>query len=119
VASESEIHLTVDTIEKDCCVVVGLHGQLDLASVALVRDSTVGAGAQNGVRHLIFDCEELDFMDSTGVKTLLEAHHSFDGQIALVRPQRVVTRVLEITGLGEYFNVSSSVEDAQTVLHGA
>jgi anti-sigma B factor antagonist len=115
----SDIHLTVDTFVKDCCFVVGLHGQLDLASVALVRDATAEAGAQAGVLHVIFDCGELDFMDSTGVKTLLEAHQSFDGQIALVRPRRVVTRVLEITGLGDYFNVSPSVEDAQTALHGA
>jgi len=110
-------YLEVDCIPDGCCVTVRLAGEVDIASVDQVRAATREA-RDRGAVHLIIDCQQLDFLDSSGVKALLEAHDSFDGMVVLVRPRRVVTRVFEVTGLDQLFAVSDSLERAKEAVHG-
>jgi anti-sigma B factor antagonist len=110
-------HLIVDLVPDKCCAHIRLEGEVDIANVDQVRVATIQAIDLDAVEHLIVDCRQLDFLDSSGVKTLLDAHRSFNGKIALVGPKRVVTRILGITGLEQLFNVSATPEDAMQALH--
>ncbi len=110
-------HLTVDVVSKSCGAVIRLEGEVDIASVDRLRDATSRAMDMDGIDHLIVDCRQLDFLDSSGLKALLEAHRRVDGKLALLGPTRPITRVLEVTGLEELFEVAESLEAATQALH--
>jgi anti-anti-sigma factor len=111
-------YLKVESISDGCCVTVRLTGEVDIASVDDLRAATREAANRDGAVHLILDCEHLSFLDSSGVKALLEAHDAFDTKVVLVRPRRVVTRVFEVTGLTQLFTVSDNLEQARETVHG-
>ena len=58
---------------------------------------------------LEIDLSGVDFVDSSGLRTLIEAHQRFEangGSLTLVRLSPVVTRLFDISGVGDYLNVS-------------
>lgn len=110
-------YLEVDRNLDGCCATVRLSGEVDIASVDQVRDATREARDRDGAVHLIVDCHQLRFLDSSGVKALLEANTAFDGKVVLVQTRRVVTRVLEVTGLEHLFAFADSVAQAQEMVH--
>ena len=58
---------------------------------------------------LEIDLSGVDFVDSSGLRTLIEAHQKFKasgGSLTLVRPSAVVTRLFDISGVGDYLNVA-------------
>jgi anti-anti-sigma factor len=87
---------------------VAVRGELDLATAprleaALVPPLRDGASA-------VLDLRDLDFMDSTGVRVIVAAHHAAQesgGHFALVRtdPAGPVGRVLEISGLDAVLDI--------------
>jgi anti-sigma B factor antagonist len=108
---------TVELVPDACCAVIRLRGEVDIASVDQASEATRQAIDLEQVRHLVVDCRELDFMDSSGVKMLLEAHQAFQGQVALWGPKYAVSRVFEVTGVDDLFEVVDSLEDARERLH--
>lgn len=110
-------NLTVELTSEACCAVVRLDGDVDLASVAQLRAVTVEASELDPVRHLIVDGRELDFLDSSGLKALIEASETFGGALVLLSPKRAVRRVLEITGLDGSFAAAETFEEARQILH--
>ena len=66
---------------------------------------------------MILELSGLAFMDSTGMQVLLSVRTVLNvrgGTIALVAPQPLVARILELTGADQYIPVYGSLEDAQT-----
>jgi anti-anti-sigma factor len=61
--------LQIDRVEAPDGVLLYLRGELDLGTVGQLR-SVLGAGR----RELVVDLSGLEFMDSTGLAVLLEAH---------------------------------------------
>ncbi len=85
--------------------VLVLHGELDLDSVAGLREALDHALAAPGTVVLI-DCGDLAFCDSTGLSELLDAAvraREQGSRIELARPRPVVRRVLELTGATDAF----------------
>ena len=89
---------------RDDAVIVGMRGDLDIASVPEV-DAVLAEIAKPGSR-IVLDLRELTFMDSTGVRTIVAAHQLAEESgcdLRVVRPPRdsPVARVIEISGIGE------------------
>jgi anti-sigma B factor antagonist len=85
--------------ERDA-VRVRAVGALDIASVSVLRAQIDDLMAV-GFRCLIVDLRTLDFMDSTGLRLMLEldAEARRDGlSVAFVQGPPVVQRVFELTG---------------------
>ena len=84
-----------------------LRGEFDLEVVAQVRADLMGAVADNDA-HLLVDCRDLTFIDSTGIAVLLEANRELedDGRHLLIvniaPEQRRVFEVLGLTDLLRY-----------------
>ena len=79
---------------------VRLVGALDLATVP-VLEAQVADLRSSGVRRIVLDLSALGFMDSTGLRCILERDSEArqDGfSVVLVRGPAVVQRVFEITG---------------------
>jgi len=79
--------------------VIRLVGELDLATAPEVLAAVQSAVAEDGDGRLVLDMREVSFIDSTGVRALLEASRATETQLALLRPSSAVTRVLDLTQL--------------------
>ena len=88
----------VDVEDDGTVLVLRLHGELDLAVVPTV-EAAVDRHCK-GRRALVVDLRELDFMDSSGLRLMLELRGRQDGtDVAFVPPAERVGRVLDMTGV--------------------
>lgn len=81
------------------------RGELDLATVSELSEQVLEA-VRDGSRTVVLDLRELTFMDSTGVRTVVSAHHAAQecgADLRVVRPLQdsPVARVIEISGLDD------------------
>jgi anti-sigma B factor antagonist len=84
-------------------VVLALRGELDVMSAAQARQALLGLELRRGDR-LMIDLRELEFMDSTGVRLILQAldwAERHGATLALIRGPADVHRVLEVVGLAD------------------
>ena len=101
--------------------VVELRGELDLSSAPALRERLLAIAAREPAS-LILDLSGLTFMDSTGISVLVAAErraHELGGTFSLVNPQKIVARVLHITGLDRHFPTFGTVGDAAQAGHAA
>lgn len=82
---------------------VTLAGEADMNTREALRDALAQAAGQ-GARHLLVDLSELEFIDSAAMHELMAVRASFGeagGQLALIAPQPLVARVLDLSGAGQ------------------
>ena len=75
----------------------------------------VGERFAAGVRDIVLDCENLEFVDSAGLESLLRLRDRAaerQGQVRLVRPDPNVAKILEITRLARSFQAHDTLEAA-------
>ncbi|MEV0387183.1 STAS domain-containing protein [Nonomuraea sp. NPDC050643] len=94
--------------------VIKLGGELDLATApALGR--FIGEVRQSWADQLIFDMAEVGFVDSSGLRVLLDAFavaQRNGGAIHLTALSGAPARLIEVTRLGERFHLHPSTEIA-------
>jgi anti-sigma B factor antagonist len=97
--------LVIESRTEDERVVLSLRGELDLTSVpAFERELQSSEGSPRG--WLLLDLSGLEFMDSTGLRALLQARERAQTEgrrLTLRRGSRQVQRVLELTKTLEAF----------------
>jgi anti-anti-sigma factor len=82
--------------------VIALAGELDLASVRDVETELAGVEATARLATLVIDLRGVTFIDSSGLRLVLEASRRADTtayRLALVRPSDRVFRAFEISGI--------------------
>jgi anti-sigma B factor antagonist len=85
-------------------VVVAARGQVDLATAPELAKALAEARG-DGVTEIVVDLTAVDFLDSTGVRVLVQAARQAAQagvRLYLQGAQGWVARVLEITGVAEY-----------------
>jgi len=93
--------LTIELEPAADAVIVGLRGELDLASAGAFEQALRQAEASAG--RLVVDLSGLGFIDSTGIHVLLEAQRRSGGRLSLRRGPDEVQRVLELTRVADCF----------------
>ncbi len=91
--------LTVDTTRHAYRCVIAPVGDLDLSSAATL-DAEVRAAEGTDVDRIVVDLSGVTFMDSTGLRLLLQAEarsRADSSRLRLVRGSRRVQRVFELT----------------------
>lgn len=86
-----------------------LRGELDAATVE-AADGTLRELLDRDLDRVILDLTELEFMDSTGVKLLIDgrdAASKLGVEIVLAYDEGVVERVLTVSGVAELFGRAS------------
>jgi anti-anti-sigma factor len=81
-------------------LIVAPRGEIDLATVDLVKDAV--EREQQPRENLILDLREVEFIDTSGLRYVLELHDRAerDGfSLRLVRGPSAVQRVFEVSGL--------------------
>jgi anti-anti-sigma factor len=100
--------LTVHVAVGDRSLSLILVGELDLAAAHELPSLVQGPLSSGRIDQLVVDLGALTFMDSSGIRTLLDLERlarAFDCEFFLVRPQPAVLRVLEVTSLLDHFRI--------------
>jgi anti-sigma B factor antagonist len=93
--------------------VIALSGELDLASSGALEDELARV-ATSGVTQIVVDLRDLEFMDSTGLSTLVKAHQRAEvagQQFGLVRGPQQVQRLLSLTGVEDRLRFGDTPEE--------
>ncbi|MDX6697347.1 MAG: anti-sigma factor antagonist [Solirubrobacteraceae bacterium] len=95
--------LELDTDETDGQTRVTLRGELDISS-APVLEEALGKVEEGGPPLLLIDLRQLEFMDSTGLRTVVSADQrarEAGRRLAIVRGPEPVDRIFSVTRLDE------------------
>ncbi len=105
--------LTVSMSATESYVLVGMAGEADMTVSGQVRELLAAVLA--GMRQLVVDVSGLHFIDTACVRVLVGACRAAEdagGTLALVAPQPVVARVLELCQTDQLIAVYGSVAEA-------
>jgi anti-sigma B factor antagonist len=108
-----EDQLRVDTKREQDRIVLRLRGELDLASVPLLQ-SALDTVELEGPSLVVLDLRDLQFMDSTGLRAILDAHERSRqrGQgFAVTRASDQVERLLNITRVSEHLRIIDCTDE--------
>jgi anti-sigma B factor antagonist len=93
-------------------VVVHLQGELDLYNAEELR-STLAETIAGGPARIVIDLADVEFVDSTALGVLLEAHARLaPGTLQLARPRLETRRALQVSGLDRRLPVFDSIDQA-------
>jgi anti-sigma B factor antagonist len=108
--------LTVDIDPRDSAVVVSVRGELDLATVPVLRERLERLGeASPPPSPVVVDLSGVTFIGSAGLALLVELHNQCEERgvrLALVATGTVVPRAIQVTALDEVFSIHSSLDEA-------
>ena len=108
-------HLQIDLRSEQDRVVLALHGELDLVGAPLLQGQ-IDSEAVKQAPMVVLDLEDLQFIDSSGLRVILSAHERARerGQtFALTRGSQQVQRLLSIAGVSGHLMVLASPDEAQ------
>jgi anti-sigma B factor antagonist len=103
----------VDLRDGNRAVVIGVSGELDLASSPGLEQE-LDRHMSSGAESVIVDLRQLEFMDSTGLSVLVRAHQRAveTGQrFAVVRGPQQVQRLLTLTGVADRLTLVDSPDE--------
>lgn len=104
----------VELRERDQAVIIGVTGELDLASSPALEQE-LDRRVNSGVESVIVDLRQLEFMDSTGLSVLVRAHQQAveaGRRFAVVRGPQQVQRLLSLTGVADRLTLVDSPDEA-------
>ena len=84
--------------------IIGLRGELDRATVAILADA-LDEAINGGTRRLILDSLELNFVDAAGLRVIAEAGDLLTargGSLTIRSPSPMTRRILGIVGLSDW-----------------
>lgn len=94
--------------------VISVFGQVDFAT-ALELKQVLTDTLLSGQVHLVVDLDGVDFLESTGLGTLIGGRRralGMSGSFTLVCTNENLLKVLRVTGMTSVFPIRGSVEEA-------
>jgi anti-sigma B factor antagonist len=108
------MELRTEVTEIAGWTVVSVYGELDVATSPTLRERLIRLVSE-GSNRLVLDLEGVDFLDSTGLGTIVSAlkrARTHKGDLRLVSTQSRIRRLFEITGLDKAVPLHASLADA-------
>jgi anti-anti-sigma factor len=103
----------VELTDGDCAV-IRARGRLNLVSAPALRDLVARVVREEGRSHVVVDLAETNFMDSSGLGSLvagLKTARAAGGDLRIARPQTQVLMVLKLTNLDQVLHPHETVEE--------
>ena len=88
-----------------------VSGEIDAHTAPLIADAIEASEHDR----LVVDLAEVEFVDSSGLRVLIDAHQQRVGagrSIVLANPSAVVRRLFEIAGVEGYLDITDEITDA-------
>jgi anti-sigma B factor antagonist len=108
------MHLQVSTDTVGAATVVRAVGELDLHTAGELSDElTKAVDAREAL--VVVDLSQVDFMDSTGLSTIVAAvagMRAYDGELRVVTATEKITKVFTLTGVDQRVGLFRSVAEA-------
>ncbi|MPZ84437.1 MAG: anti-sigma factor antagonist [Actinophytocola sp.] len=108
--------LTVGIDARGAAVVVSVRGELDLATVPVLRERLESVGeVSSAPSPLVIDLSSVTFIGSAGLALLVELHNQCTERgtpLAVVATGTVVPRAIQVTALDQVFAVHPTVDEA-------
>ena len=108
--------LTVEVGTRGAAVVVSVRGELDLATVPILRERLESLGeVAAAASPLVIDLTAVTFIGSAGLALLVDQHNKCKERnvpLALVATGSVVPRAIQVTALDQVFTVHETVDAA-------
>jgi anti-sigma B factor antagonist len=108
------VELALSTREVGDRTVLAVGGEIDVHSAPELRGAVTEV-VDGGVTALVVDLSAVQFLDSTGLGVLVEAHKALSetgGTLDVVCSSERLLKVFTITGLAQLFTIHDSVEAA-------
>jgi anti-sigma B factor antagonist len=88
-------------------------GELDLATAPLLENAFSAALRDEQTDMIVMDLTELSFMDSTGIRLLVQMHGACQAadRLRVINGSRAVERILDISGVRAQLPIISSDQD--------
>jgi anti-anti-sigma factor len=81
-----------------------LEGYLDLSTTPVLLDAIASSNGEG--RHLVFDCADLSFVDSQGIRAFIAIAQAMpNGSLRLTGLRSETARVLRLVGLDTFPNI--------------
>ncbi|MGC8718455.1 MAG: STAS domain-containing protein [Thermodesulforhabdaceae bacterium] len=105
--------MQIQTYQHNDIVIISFSGRLD-AMTAADCEKAVDEVLATGVKLILLDLGDVDYVSSAGLRVILKAAKALygTGRLALARPQEGVREVLEMTGFGEIMPIHDSMDEA-------
>ena len=104
----------------EACLVLSLDGYIDTYNSVFFQ-KRVQLAIEGGFRKLIFNCEGLNYVSSTGIGcfiTFLKTVKPNSGDVVLFNIQPKVFEVFQLLGFSQFFNIKEVIEDAENFFRG-
>jgi anti-anti-sigma factor len=106
-------HLRIDARSEPDRIVLELHGELDLLGAPMLQEK-IEEVEVSAPPIVVLDLEDLQFVDSAGLRVILAAHERSRQQgrgLALTRGTEQVQRLFTIAGVGEHLRIIASADE--------
>lgn len=103
-------HLRIDVRSEPDRVVLELHGELDLLGAPALEEAIEDVETSSPAI-LVLDLQDLQFLDSAGLRVILAAHERSQQQVwefAITRGSEQVQRLFTIAGVGDHLRIIAS-----------
>ena len=112
---ENKVALKMTTREVDGVSVVALDGRIVLGEESNALREKIKSQIAEGKKKIVLNMDNVTFIDSAGLGTLVAAHHSAKAQGAILKLCHLGTKfqeVLQITKLMTIFDVYNTEAEA-------
>lgn len=104
---------------KDKNLIVRVDGEIDHHMAEIIRDKIDKEFIRSKAKNIIFDFNDISFMDSSGIGVIMGRYKLVkqqDGNLAIVGVNQSLERILSISGLRKIVYIYDTVEQAAMTL---
>jgi anti-sigma B factor antagonist len=104
--------------ENPHVLIAYLQGRLDSSNAAATEHDLIGA-LENGLRYLVLDFSELDYINSAGLRILVLAYQHLQprgGRLVVCGAHDYITEIFEISGYNRIFLMQPDLEQAMRTI---
>ncbi|QBP41381.1 STAS domain-containing protein [Paenisporosarcina antarctica] len=90
---------------EDGIAIIRLKGELDHHATQMIRDEISQTLYSGTLRAIIWNLQDLNFMDSAGIGLILGRMRDFvpsNGQTVILHPSETMKKIFQYSGLGSY-----------------
>lgn len=107
--------LNIELEVKKEVLCIRLSGELDHHTADELRNRTMDAIENEGIRHIVLNLEQLSFMDSSGLGVILGRYKQIkqlDGEMVVCAISPPIQRLFDMSGLFKIIRLEPTEENA-------